>query len=158
VANNIVSATEGTWFVHIVDNIPITRDATTPVDRGIFIADTAAGSSHSILIRRVVSGTLLRPSIAKSIGGTTTVNVYTTSANEVKLVIRYNIGVAGSFDVFENGVKVITANAFTGNVPLTYVGTRTSPSVSDSPFTNIKSMALFNTQLSDAECLALTTL
>ncbi len=158
VTNNIVSATGGTWFVHIVDNIPITREATTPTDRGLFIGDTAAGSSHSILIRRVNTGTLLRASIAKSISGSTTGNVYTTSTNEVKLVIRYNIGVAGSFDVFENGVKVVTASAFTGNVPLTYVGTRTSPSVSESPFTNIKSMALFNTQLSDAECLALTTL
>lgn len=158
VANNIVSATGGTWFVYLVDNIPITRENPTPTDRGLFIGDTSAGSSHSILIRRVTSGTLLRPSIAKSIGGTTTGNIYTTSANEVKLVIRYNIGVAGSFDVFENGVKVVTASAFTGNVPLTYVGTRTSPSVSESPFANIKSMALFNTQLSDAECIALTTL
>jgi hypothetical protein len=158
VTNNIVSATGGTWFVHIVDNIPITREAATPVDRGLFIGDTGAGSSNSILIRRVVSGTLLRASVAKSISGTTTGNVYTTSANEVKLVIRYNIGVAGSFDVFENGVKVVTANAFTGNSPLTYIGTRTVSSVSESPFTNIKSMALFNTQLSDAQCLALTTL
>lgn len=105
-----------------------------------------------------MTGTLLRASVAKSISGSTTGNIYTTSANEVKLVIRYNIGVAGSFDVFENGVKVVTASAFTGNVPLTYVGTRTSPSVSESPFANIKSMALFNTQLSDAECIALTTL
>ena len=158
VANNIVSATGGTWFVHLVDNIPITRESATPTDRGLFIGDTSAGSSHSILIRRVTSGTLLRPSIAKSIGGSTTGNIYTTTYSEVKLVIRYNIGVAGSFDVFENGVKVVTASSFTGNVPLTYVGTRTSPSVSESPFANIKSMALFNTQLSDAECLALTTL
>jgi hypothetical protein len=158
VSNNIVSATGGTWFVHIIDNIPITREAATPTDRGLFIGDTAAGSSHSILIRRVASGTLLRPSIAKSVSGTTTGNIYTTTSNEVKLVIRYSIGVAGSFDVFENGVKVVTANAFTGNVPLTYIGTRTSASVSESPFTNIKSMALFNTQLSDAQCLALSTL
>lgn len=157
VTNNIVSNTGGTWFIHIVDNIPITREATTPTDRGLFIGDTVAGSSHSILIRRIVSGTLLRASISKSTAGTR-VDLYTTSANEVKLVIRYSIGVAGSFDVFENGVKVVTASAFTGNVPLTYVGTRTSPSVSESPFTNIKSMALFNTQLSDAECIALTTL
>lgn len=157
VANNIVSATGGTWFIHLVDNIPITRESATPADRGLFIGDTAAGTSHSILIRRVVSGTLLRPSISKSIAGTR-VDLYTTSANEVKLVIRYNIGVAGSFDVFENGVKVVTASAFTGNVPLTYVGTRTSTSVLESPFANIKSMALFNTQLSDAECIALTTL
>jgi hypothetical protein len=158
VANNIVSATGGTWFIHIIDNIPITREAATPTDRGLFIGDTAAGSSNSILIRRVVSGTLLRSSIAKSISGVTTGNIYTTTSNEVKLVIRYSIGVAGSFDVFENGVKVVTANAFTGNSPLTYVGTRTSATVSESPFTNIKSMALFNTQLSDAECLALSTL
>ena len=158
VVNNIVSATGGTWFIHLVDNIPITRESATPTDRGLFIGDTTLGSSHSILIRRVMPGTLLRASVAKSISGSTTGNIYTTSANEVKLVIRYNIGVAGSFDVFENGVKVVTASAFTGNVPLTYVGTKTSPSVSESPFANIKSMALFNTQLSDAECIALTTL
>jgi hypothetical protein len=158
VTNNIVSATGGTWFVHIVDNIPITREDTTPADGGIFIADSATGTQNSIAIRRTTSGTLRRAEIAKAIGGVITTDVYTTTANEVKLVVRYNIGVAGSFDVFENGVKVVTANAFTGNVPLTYIGTRTSASVSESPFTNIKSMALFNTQLSDAECLALTTL
>lgn len=158
VTNNIVSATGGTWFVHIVDNIPITREATTPTDRGLFIADSAAGTVNAISIRRVTTGTLRRVEIAKAIGGSTTGNVYTTTSDEVKLVIRYSIGVTGSFNVFENGVKVVTASSFTGNVPLTYVGTRTSASVSESPFTNIKSMALFNTQLSDAECLALTTL
>jgi hypothetical protein len=157
VTKNIVASTGGTWFVHIVDNIPITREAATPTDRGIFIADSSAGTTNTISIRRVTNGTLRRVEIAKSISGTTP-NIYTTSSNEVKLVIRYSIGVAGSFDVFENGVKVVTASAFTGNVPLTYIGTRTSPSVSESPFINIKSMALFNTQLSDAECLALTTL
>lgn len=158
VNKGIVSSSGGTWFVHIVDNIPITREGTTPTDRGLFIADSATGTSNAITIKRTTSGILRRAEIAKSITQSTTDNVYTTSANEVKLVIRYNIGVAGSFDVFENGVKVVTASAFTGNVPLTYVGTKTSPSVSESPFTNIKSMALFNTQLSDAECIALTTL
>lgn len=158
VANNIVSATGGTWFIHLVDNIPITKDASTPADRGLVIADNSAGTSNVITIRRLANGTLKRVEIAKAIGGSTTGNIYTTTSDEVKLVIRYNIGVAGSFDVFENGVKVVTGSAFTGNVPLTYVGTRTSPSVSESPFANIKSMALFNTQLSDAECIALTTL
>lgn len=158
VANNIVSATGGTWFVHIVDNIPITREAATPTDIGLFIGDSAAGITNTISIRRSTSGTLIRSEITKFIGGDITQNIYTTSANEVKLVIKYNIGVAGSFDVFENGVKVVTASAFTGNVPLTYIGTKTSATVSESPFTNIKSMALFNTQLSDAQCLALSTL
>lgn len=139
-------------------NIPITKDNSTPADRGLVIADNSAGTSNVITIRRLANGTLKRAEIAKAIGGSTTGNIYTTTSDEVKLVIRYSIGVTGSFDVFENGVKVVTASSFTGNVPLTYVGTRTSPSVSESPFTNIKSMALFNTQLSDAECLALTNL
>jgi hypothetical protein len=158
VANNIVSATGGTWFIHIVDNIPITREAATPIDRGLGISDTATVNFNGIAIRRSTSGTLRRSEITKSIGGVITQNIYTTSANEVKLVIKYSIGVVGSFDVFENGVKVVTASAFIGTLPLTYIGTRTSPSVSETPFINIKSMALFNTQLSDAECLALTTL
>lgn len=158
VTNNIVSNTGGTWFIHLLNNIPITKDNSTPADRGLVIADNSAGTSNVITIRRLANGTLKRVEIAKAIGGSTTGNIYTTTSDEVKLVIRYSIGVTGSFDVFENGVKVVTASAFTGNVPLTYVGTRTSPSVSESPFTNIKSMALFNTQLSDAECLALTTL
>lgn len=158
VTNSIVSATGGTWFVHLLDNIPITKDNSTPADRGLVIADNSAGTSNVITVRRLANGVLRRVEIAKAIGGSTTGNIYTTTSDEVKLVIRYSIGVIGSFDIFENGVKVVTASAFTGNVPLTYAGTRTSPSVSESPFTNIKSMALFNTQLSDAECLALTTL
>ena len=99
-----------------------------------------------------------RIEIAKVVGGSTTGNIYTTTSDEVKLVIRYNVGVAGGFDVFENGVKVITTSAFTGDSPLTYIGTRTSTSALESPFINIKSMALFNTQLSDAEAIQLTTL
>jgi hypothetical protein len=158
VANNIVSATGGTWFVHIIDNIPITREGATPTDRGLGISDTATVNFNGIAIRRSTNGTLRRSEITKSIGGVTTQNIYTTSANEVKLVIKYSIGVAGSFDVFENGAKVVTASAFTGNVPLAYVGTRTSTTVQETPFINIKSMALFNTQLSDAQCLALSTL
>jgi hypothetical protein len=156
--NSIVSATGGTWFIHLLDNIPITKTNSTSTDRGIFIADSSAGTTNSINIRRLTNGTLKRVEIAKAIGGSTTGNIYTTTSDEVKLVIRYNIGVAGSFDVFENGVKVITTSAFTGDTPLTYVGTRTSPSALESPFINIKSMALFNTQLSDVEAIQLTTL
>jgi hypothetical protein len=156
--NNIVSATGGTWFVHLLDNIPITKNNSTPTDRGLFIADSSAGTTNSINIRRLTNGTLKRIEIAKVVGGSTTGNIYTTTSDEVKLVIRYNVGVAGGFDVFENGVKVITTSAFTGDSPLTYIGTRTSTSALESPFINIKSMALFNTQLSDAEAIQLTTL
>lgn len=162
VSYNIVSATGGTWFVHIVDNIDVNKVNTapaTPTDRGLFIADSTSGITNVISLRRLAAGNSKRLEITKAISGGTTGNIYTTTSDEVKLVIRYNIGGAGSFDVFANGEKVVTASAFTGNTALTYIGTRTNNNTpTETPFINIKSMALFNTQLSDAECESLTTL
>jgi len=145
----------GTWFVDLRGNVPLVRDAS---GGELYIGEDAnsavAASKQSISIRNGGGGTPLRLQL-NYWNGSSVVNIFQTTTDTCKIAIKFT---ATSFDVFQNGVKVVTANAFTGNVPLTYVGTRTSPSVSETPFINIKSMALFNTQLSDAECLALTTL
>jgi hypothetical protein len=75
-------------------------------------------------------------------------NIYTTT-DHVKVAIKWNGTTA---DVFVNGIKVVSATSFT---------------TTDMEFFRwnggdvskyIKQMALFPTPLSDAECIALTTL
>ena len=141
--NGLISASGGTWFVELRGNLSVTNSST---DRGIFIADTTAGTSNALAIRRLSAG---RNQIVKVISGTST-NLFTTTTDTVKIAIKWN---GASADVFVNGTKVVSATAFATTI-MENLGTRTS----EEPYQFIQQMALYPTPLSDTDCTTITTL
>ncbi len=138
--NGLITASGGTWFVDLSNNRALARDASA---NGLYLTDATA---ISFGFRIKSSASPLRYFIAKVIGGVET-SLYLTSANTSKVAIKWNGTTA---DVFENGVKVVTATAFT-NTAMQVLASNVSTPV------NINSMALFPTPLTDTQCIALTT-
>jgi hypothetical protein len=137
--NNLISSAGGTWFVDLRNNIAKIRD-----NSGAMLLGVDGNNCFRI---RNISAALSRFTIDKNIAGIST-NLFTTTTDNVKLAIKWN-GTTG--DVFVNGVKVVTATAFT------FTALQDLISSAGIPF-YINSMALYNTPLSDAECIAITTL
>jgi hypothetical protein len=140
--NNLIVGGGGTWFVHLINNTAFTNDA-----NGNLFLDTASGGiTNGINIRSI--GTVARLYINFYTSGFSTFQ-YLTTTDTVKLVIKWNGATA---DVFENGAKVVSATIFTPTAMENLGGNG-----SDQP-KYIKQMALFAKPLTDAECIALTTL
>jgi len=139
--NGLITASGGTWFVDLRNNIARNRD----VSSRLGIGDNSTLSVNSFAF--IPTSSLGRLSINKYIAGVLT-TLYTTTANTSKIVIKWNGATA---DVFENGVKVVTATAFTSTA-LEFIANTTN----GVPI-NINSMALFPTPLTDTQCIALTT-
>jgi hypothetical protein len=140
--NNLIVGGGGTWFVHLINNTAFTSDA-----NGNLFLDTASGGiTNGINIRSI--GTVARLYINFFTGGVSTFQ-YLTTADTVKLAIKWNGATA---DVFENGAKVVSATLFATTAMENLGGNG-----SDQP-KYIKQMALFAKPLTDAECIALTTL
>jgi hypothetical protein len=142
--NGLITASGGTWFVDLRNNIVRRRDGLNGSD--LFLSTTTTGFSGSnFLIANWVQSTRLQ--IIKYINGSSTV-LYTTTADTAKIAIKWNGATA---DIFENGVKVVTATAFTAtNMQNLQANTFDVPKY-------INSMALFPTPLTDTQCIALTT-
>jgi hypothetical protein len=137
--NNMISSAGGTWFVDLRNNIAKIRD-----NSGAMLLGVDGNNCFRI---RNISAALSRFTIDKNIAGIST-NLFTTTTDNVKLAIKWN-GTTG--DVFVNGVKVVTATAFT------FTALQDLISSAGIPF-YINSMSLYNTPISDAECIAITTL
>ena len=141
--NGLITSSGGTWFVELQGNISVTNSST---DRGVFVADTIAGTANALAIRRLSSG---RNQIVKVISGSST-NLFTTTTDTVKIAIKWNVTTA---DLFVNGVKVVSSTAFAATI-MENLGTRGS----EEPYQFIQSMMLFPTPKSDAYLLDLTTI
>jgi hypothetical protein len=138
--NDLISSAGGTWVMELRNNIPYIRDAFasalllgTTSTLGLSIGHTTTGVSQRLAIRKFVSGS--------------GIPIWTTTATASKIAIKWNGTTA---DVFENGVKVVSANSFVGTLMNDLFG-----SAGDVP-RYINSMALYNTPLSDDECIAKT--
>jgi hypothetical protein len=142
--NNMISSAGGTWFVDLRDNIPRTRD--TNASGVPYLGDSNSAASGNNF--RILGFTSSRYLIQKYISGAVT-TIHTTTADTSKIAIKWNGTTA---DVFENGVKVVSATSFTATA-LDFLAFRT-----DQVLFNINSMALYNTPISDAECIQITTL
>jgi cytochrome c-type biogenesis protein CcmE len=142
--NNLITAAGGTWFVHLINNVVMSRDTSNV---GLFIGNSSNGVTGDVLAIRN-NGVNNRLTINKRIAGSQT-QFYTTTTDHVKVAIKWNGTTA---DVFENGIKVVSATSFTTTDMEFFSGTGGDVSK------YIKQMALFPTPLSDAECIALTTL
>jgi hypothetical protein len=141
--NGLISASGGTWYVELRNNVAYVRDSS---GNTIWIGDTSAGGSNAILIRNdTLSAIRLR--ISKNVAGSQT-TLFTTTTDTTKIAIKWN---GTSADVFVNGTKQVSATAFTTTLMefLAASGTQVP--------TFIQAMALYPTPLSDADCTALTT-
>jgi hypothetical protein len=139
--NNLITSAGGTWFVHLRNNIPYIRDLAA---NGFFLMDST--NSFGFRLKTSGGGTF-RIFISKVVAGAET-PLYTTLTDTVKIAIKWN---GTTSDIFVNGVKVVTATAFT-NTNMDSIGTNISVPKS------INSTMLFPAPLTDTECINLTTL
>jgi hypothetical protein len=138
--NGFITASGGTWFVDIRNNIPYIRDA--------FSSSLLLGTTNTLglSIGHVTTGVSQRLSIRKFVSGSG-IPIWTTTATTSKIAIKWNGTTA---DVFENGVKVVSANSFVGTLMDDFFA-----SAIDVP-KYINSMMLFPTPLSDSDLQLLT--
>jgi hypothetical protein len=140
--NDLISSAGGTWFVELRNNIVRTRDAFGFI--GIWKTNPTA---NSLGLYSSVTGRLV---VAKYISSSIT-PLFTTTTDTIKVAIKWNGATA---DVFVNGVKVVSATTFAfADMDSTGAGVSGTPLIAF-----INSMALYNTPISDAECIAITTL
>jgi hypothetical protein len=142
--NGLITASGGTWFVELRNNIVYTRDGSIV---GMYVGNTTLGNDNSLCIRSASPPSRL--SIAKYIGGVFT-QLYLTTTDTVKIAIKWN---GTSADVFVNGVKQVSATAFTP----TNMEFLATPSTQDVP-KFIQQMALYTEPLTDTKLIELTTI
>ena len=141
--NGLITASGGTWFVNL-------RMPTRLRDNGNTIMSITDTILNDISLSGGLSGNTYV--ISKNVNGIFS-NIYISTVNQnnpIKLAIKWNGTTA---DVFQNGVKVVSATAFTATSMQSF---RTRPSGVGAP-AFINSMALFPTPLTDTQCIALTT-
>jgi hypothetical protein len=138
--NGLITASGGTWFVELKNNISLTRSTGADIvtslgvsnstDSGIVIR--TAGTSRAQVYKYVSSSPIL---------------MRTTDADVVKIAVKWNGTIA---DIFENGVKVVSASSFTTtNMNFLRGSAVDFPKI-------ISSMYLFPTPLSDDQLEVLT--
>ena len=143
--NNFITSAGGTWFLELNNNVLLVRDG---FSYGIFINSSSTASGNGFNIRHSTTNLLQRLRINKTTLGVDTA-LYTTLTNNIKVAIKWNETTA---DVFVNGIKVVSATAFTTtNMEFLNGTAQEVPKY-------IKSMILFPTSLTDAEMVSLTTL
>ena len=142
--NALISASGGTWYIELKNNINYIRDS---IGTAIGLGDTANFASGNCFTFRNGSSTPNELEIFKRVSGTIS-PVYQSLPVNAKIAIKWNGSTA---DVFVNGTKVVSATPFTG-INMEYLG---APTITQPTF--IQAMALFNTPLSDANCQLLTT-
>lgn len=142
--NGLISASGGTWYVELKNNVAYVRDASIV---SYSIRDNVSTTSGNNLEIRCASGSPQRLSIGKRISGVFT-TLFLTTTDTVKIAIKWN---GTSADVFVNGVKQVSATAFT-----TTLMEFLSADTGDVP-KFIQAMALYPTPLSDSDCTTLTT-
>lgn len=141
--NGLIGASGGTWLVELKNNISYTRDAS---NLGIYISDAAV--ANAIAINNSTNTLLL---VRKYVAASPT-TIYTTDAAQVKLVVKwYNDG-SNKVDVFANGLKVVTGSSL---FDITQLSSLTSNNADVPKY--ISQMALWNTPLSEAQCISLSS-
>lgn len=143
--NGLISASGGTWFVSLKNNIAYTSDYTVTQQLGLG-NNVSGGTADNFWIS--IDGTSSRMKISKQVAGSLT-GLFTTLTDNAKIAIKWNGSTA---DVFVNGVKVVSGTSFT---PVALQSLRMI--LISSPFF-IDAMSLYPSPLTDSELIALTTL
>ena len=142
--NGLISASGGTWFVEIENNLSLVRDMGTV---GMSISNIISGLGDSFAFR-LASLTTSKIAIVKYLASVGT-TLFTTTTDKIKVAITWNGATA---NVFVNGVKVVTNTAFTvTNMDFLRCTTEDVPKY-------IKSMWLENVPMTDVQLIAATTL
>jgi hypothetical protein len=139
--NGLITASGGTWFVDLRNNLSLTRNTGANINQSLGVSN---GTTDGIVIR--TAGTS-RAQVYKYVSSVP-ILIRTTDANTAKMAIKWN---GTTVDIFENGIKVVSASSFTTTNMNILEG-----SAVDFP-KYINSMALFPTPLTDTQCIALTT-
>jgi hypothetical protein len=140
--NGLVTASGGTWFVDLRNNIPILSQSA-----GDFFMLSQFGNFTGAYLRFTTDAALpLRLRLIKRTGGVNT-TIFDSTTTILKIAIKWNGSTA---DVFANGVKVVSATAFT-ETDLNFINNAGNATKV------FNSMALFPTPLTDGQCIALTT-
>jgi hypothetical protein len=142
--NNIVTASGGTWFLEISENLQLQRDAGST---GIYLSTDSAGVTNSLSVR--APGGLNRLSVAKYVGGSLT-SLYTTTTNKIKIAFKWN---GSTVDIFVNGTKQVNASVF-NSTELQFLNHANTGDI----VKYIDDMALFPVPMTDAQCIEMTTL
>jgi hypothetical protein len=142
--NGLITASGGTWFVDLRNNVPIAREITTG---GIYLNTGTISTIGSGFVLRNAGSAAARMTINKVESGTLT-NLYTTITDNPKIAIKWNGTTA---DVFVNGIKQVSATAFTATAMQNLITDGINRAA------QYNSMALFPTPLTDTQCIALTT-
>lgn len=140
--NGLIGPTGGTWYVELKNNVAYTS---SNIFQQLGIGNNTSGVNANNFWISVTDNLRLR--VWKQISGTISF-LYTTNSDNVKIAIKWD-GTTAS--VFANGVKVVSATAFT---PTQLEDLRMNSC--NNPFF-IQAIALFNTPLSDSDCITLTT-
>ena len=133
--NNLISSSGGTWFIELKNNFALVRDN---LNESILLGVT------NCLGLKTFSGTS-RIALIKLIGGSQT-TLYTTTNDNTKIVFKWN---GTTVDAFVDGVKQVSGSAFAITVMELFNTSIQTPYY-------IKQMALWNTPLSDSQCIELT--
>jgi hypothetical protein len=140
--NGWITASGGTWFVELKNNISLTRSTGADIVQSLGVSN---GTDSGIVIR--TAGTS-RAQVYKYVSGSP-ILMRTTAADIVKIAVKWN---GTSADIFENGVKVVSASSFTTtNMNFLQGSAVDFPKI-------ISSMALWPTPLTDDELIQLTAI
>lgn len=139
--NGLIGASGGTWYAEFKNNMAYLRDNASSA---IFInTGTSPSINDGFRLRNNGSSRIAIDKVVSSIN----TGLFVTTTDNVKIAIKWNGSTA---DVFQNGVKVVSATAFTTTAMEFMNGGPQMPIF-------IQTMALFNTPLSDTDCITLTT-
>jgi len=144
--NGLITSSGGTWFVELLNNVALGRDNSNV---SLYLGDNLTPTNGNGLYL-VNGGGTDRLTIWKRVSGSGGF-LYTTITSTVKMVIKWNGSTA---DVFVNGTKVVSASSFTTTLMEYLYCASGGPCQTEF----ISQMDLFPTPLTDAECIALTTL
>ena len=142
--NNLITSAGGTWFIEIDNNLQYLRDT---FGYALYINTSSNGGGNGLVIRNSNPTLVSRLSLGTVATGVIT-DRYLTLVNNIKVAIKWNGTTA---DFFVNGSKVLSNVAFTITA-MEFLAANTT----DVP-KYIKSMILFPSPLTDAECTSLTT-
>jgi hypothetical protein len=143
--NGLITASGGTWFVDIRNNIPVVRDLSTS---GIFLNTGVLSTVGNGFVLRNPGSSLSRMGIFTVVAGGLSANLHTIATDNAKVAFKWNGTTA---DIFVNGVKVIAATPFTPTAMENLIAEGSNRAI------QVNSMALFPFPLTDTQCIALTT-
>jgi len=143
ITKGITGTYSGTWFIDFRNNITTSRDNAVV---GTLIRNSASDNT-GISLRKGPDNTK-KFSIEKCTDGVNFNAVYYTTATASKLAVTWN----GTYlNIFENGTKVVSNNPFTYSTMQQFY--HTSQDITK----NIAQMAFFDSALTDASCISLTS-